>query len=146
MRNWWTAEDKAKFDAVSKKLANEFSSYTVIDDTKVNGEFTLTENIADLGGVNIAYDALQLYLKDHPDATKAYDDTISKLFFLSYARMWRQKSTPEYLKNMTKSDSHSPNFLRVNAILKNVDAFEKTFEVKEGDKMYKAPADRIKIW
>ena len=146
VRNWWTAEDKAKFDAVSKKLANEFSSYTVIDDTKVNGEFTLTENIADLGGVNIAYDALQLYLKDHPDATKAYDDTISKLFFLSYARMWRQKSTPEYLKNMTKSDSHSPNFLRVNAILKNVDAFEKTFEVKEGDKMYKAPADRIKIW
>ena len=146
VRNWWTNEDRAKFDAISKKLADEFSSYTVVDNTRVNGEFTLTENIADLGGVNIAYDALQLYLKDHPNSTKAYDDTISKLFFLSYARMWRQKSTPEYLKNSTKTDSHSPNFLRVNAILKNVDAFEKTFEVKEGDKMYKAPADRIKIW
>ena len=146
VRNWWTNEDRAKFDAISKKLADEFSSYTVVDNTRVNGEFTLTENIADLGGVNIAYDALQLYLKDHPNSTKAYDDTISKLFFLSYARMWRQKSTPEYLKNSVKTDSHSPNFLRVNAILKNVDAFEKTFEVKEGDKMYKAPADRIKIW
>lgn len=146
VKNWWTKEDKLKFDAATKKLEEQFSAYSVSDGVKVNGKFTLTENIADLGGVNIAYDALQLYMKDHPNSTKVYSDTTSKLFFLSFARMWRQKSTPEYLKNLAKSDSHSPNIFRVNGTLVNVDAFHKVFETKQGDTMYKAPQDRIKIW
>ena len=70
----------------------------------------------------------------------------NKLFFLSFTRMWRQKSTPEYLKNLAKTDSHSPNIFRVNGTLENIDAFHKVFETKPGDKMYKAPEDRIKIW
>ena len=146
VKNWWTAEDKLKFDAATKRLENQFSGYSVGDGVNVNGKFTLTENIADLGGLNIAYDALQLYLKDHPTSTKIYADTTNKLFFLSFARMWRQKSTPEYLKNLAKTDSHSPNIFRVNGTLINVDAFHKVFETKPGDKMYKAPQDRIKIW
>ena len=146
VKNWWTEEDKLKFDAATKKLERQFSTYSVGDGVNVNGKFTLTENIADLGGLNIAYDALQLYLKDHPNSTKAYADTTNKLFFLSFARMWRQKSTPEYLKNLAKTDSHSPNIFRVNGTLINVDAFHKVFETKPGDKMYKAPEDRIKIW
>ena len=146
VKNWWTAEDKAKFDMATKKLENQFSKYTVGDGVYVNGKYTLTENIADLGGLNVAYDALQLYLKDHLNSSKAYPDTINKLFFLSFARMWRQKSTPEYLKNLAKTDSHSPNIFRVNGTLENIDAFHKVFETKPGDKMYKAPEDRIKIW
>ena len=146
VKNWWTAEDKAKFDLATKKLENQFSKYTVGDGVHVNGKYTLTENIADLGGLNVAYDALQLYLKDHPNSSKAYPDTVNKLFFLSFARMWRQKSTPEYLKNLAKTDSHSPNIFRVNGTLENIDAFHKVFETKPGDKMYKAPEDRIKIW
>ena len=146
VKNWWTAEDKAKFDLATKKLENQFSKYTVGDGVYVNGKYTLTENIADLGGLNVAYDALQLYLKDHPNSSKVYPDTINKLFFLSFARMWRQKSTPEYLKNLAKTDSHSPNIFRVNGTLENIDAFHKVFETKPGDKMYKAPEDRIKIW
>ena len=146
VRNWWTEEDKMKFDAATKKLEEQFSRYSVGGGVYVNGKYTLTENIADLGGLNIAYDALQMYMKDHPNSTKAYSDTINKLFFLSFARMWRQKSTPEYLKNLAKTDSHSPNIFRVNGTLVNVDAFHKVFETKPGDKMYKAPEDRIKIW
>ena len=146
VKNWWTEEDKLKFDAATKKLEDQFSAYSVGDGINVNGKFTLTENIADLGGINVAYDALQLYMKDHPNSTKVYPDTTSKLFFLSFARMWRQKSTPEYLKNLAKSDSHSPNIFRVNGTLVNVDAFHKVFETKQGDTMYKAPQDRIKIW
>ena len=146
VKNWWTAEDKEKFDMATKKLENQFSKYTVGDGVYVNGKYTLTENIADLGGLNVAYDALQLYLKDHPNSSKVYPDTINKLFFLSFARMWRQKSTPEYLKNLAKTDSHSPNIFRVNGTLENIDAFHKVFETKPGDKMYKAPEDRIKIW
>ena len=146
VKNWWTSEDKEKFDLATKKLENQFSKYTVGDGVHVNGKYTLTENIADLGGLNVAYDALQLYLKDHPNSSKAYPDTVNKLFFLSFARMWRQKSTPEYLKNLAKTDSHSPNIFRVNGTLENIDAFHKVFETKPGDKMYKAPEDRIKIW
>ena len=130
----------------TKKLENQFSKYTVGDGVYVNGKYTLTENIADLGGLNLAYDAFQLYLKDHPNSTKAYSDTVNKLFFLSFARMWRQKSTLEYSKNLAKTDSHSPNIFRVNGTLENVDAFHKVFETKPGDKMYKTPQDRIKIW
>jgi len=81
VKNWWTEEDKLKFDAATKKLERQFSTYSVGDGVNVNGKFTLTENIADLGGLNIAYDALQLYLKDHPNSTKAYADTTNKLFF-----------------------------------------------------------------
>ena len=146
IKNWWTAEDKMKFDMATKKLENQFSKYTVGDGVYVNGKYTLTENIADLGGLNLAYDAFQLYLKDHPNSTKAYSDTVNKLFFLSFARMWRQKSTLEYSKNLAKTDSHSPNIFRVNGTLENVDAFHKVFETKPGDKMYKTPQDRIKIW
>ena len=146
VKNWWTAEDKLKFDAATKRLENQFSAYSVGDGVNVNGKFTLTENIADLGGLNVAYDALQLYLKDHPTSAKVYSDTTNKLFFLSFARMWRQKSTPEYLRNLAKTDSHSPNIFRVNGTVVNVDAFHKVFEIKPGDKMYKAPQDRIKIW
>lgn len=146
IKNWWTTEDKMKFDMATKKLENQFSKYTVGDGVYVNGKYTLTENIADLGGLNLAYDAFQLYLKDHPNSTKAYSDTVNKLFFLSFARMWRQKSTLEYSKNLAKTDSHSPNIFRVNGTLENVDAFHKVFETKPGDKMYKTPQDRIKIW
>jgi len=146
VKNWWTDEDKKSFDEVTKKLENQYSKYTVDGGIHLNGKYTLTENIADLGGVNIAYDALQLYLKDNPNATKVYPNISSKIFFMNYARMWRQKSTPEFLRNLAKSDSHSPNYFRVNGVLQNVDAFHKIFETIPGDGMYKAPEDRIKIW
>ena len=147
VKDWWTKEDKKKFDSVTEKLANQFSEYAVVPNVYVNGKFTLTENIADLGGVNIAYDALQLYLKDHPEKNVKVDGyTQDELFFMNFARIWRQKATEEYLKNLVKSDPHSPNYFRVNGLLINIDAFHNTFKTKKGEKLYKEPKDRIKIW
>ena len=147
VKDWWTKEDKKKFDDVTEKLANQFSEYSVAPNVYVNGKFTLTENIADLGGINIAYDALQLYLKDHPEKNIKVDGyTQDELFFMNFARIWRQKATEEYLKNLVKSDSHSPNYFRVNGLLINIDAFHNIFKTKKGEKLYKEPKDRIKIW
>jgi neprilysin len=147
VKDWWTKEDKKKFDTVTEKLAEQFSGYSVAPNVNVNGKFTLTENIADLGGVNIAFDALQLYLKDHPEKNiKENGYTQNELFFMNFGRIWRQKATEEYLKNLVKSDPHSPNYFRVNGLLINIDAFHDTFKTKKGDKLYKEPKDRIKIW
>lgn len=147
VKDWWTKEDKEKFDAVTKKLEEEFSKYSVSENVNINGKFTLTENIADLGGVNIAYDALKMYLKDHPEKNvKVNGFTQEELFFMNYSRIWRQKATTEYLNNLVKSDSHSPNYFRVNGTLKNVDAFHEIFKTKKGDKLYKEKDERIKIW
>ena len=147
VKDWWSKEDKKKFDTVTEKLAEQFSGYSVAPNVNVNGKFTLTENIADRGGVNIAFDALQLYLKDHPEKNiKENGYTQNELFFMNFGRIWRQKATEEYLKNLVKSDPHSPNYFRVNGLLINIDAFHDTFKTKKGDKLYKEPKDRIKIW
>ena len=147
VKDWWSKEDKKKFDTVTEKLAEQFSGYSVAPNVNVNGKFTLTENIADLGGVNIAFDALQLYLKDHPEKNiKENGYTQNELFFMNFGRIWRQKATEEYLKNLVKSDPHSPNYFRVNGLLINIDAFHDTFKTKKRDKLYKEPKDRIKIW
>ena len=146
-KEWWQKEDKDKFDAATKKLADQFSKYTVANGVHLNGVLTLTENIADLGGTNIAYDALQLYLKDHPEKNVKFEGyTQEELFFMSYARSWREKITDESLKNLVKSDPHSPPYYRVNGVLENMDSFHELFKTKKGDKLYKEPKDRIKIW
>ena len=147
VKDWWTKEDREKFDHITKKLEEEFSGYSVSENVSINGKFTLTENIADLGGINIAYDALQLYLKDHPEKDiKVGGYTQDELFFMNNARIWRQKATKEFLNNMVKSDSHSPNYFRVNGTFKNSDAFHKVFKTEKKDKLYKYPKDRIRIW
>lgn len=147
VKDWWTKEDKKEFDAVTEKLAEEFSKYSISPNVNINGKFTLTENIADLGGVNIAFDALQMYLKDHPEKDiKINGYTQNELFFMNHARIWRQKATEEYLKNLVKSDPHSPNYYRVNGIFPNVDAFHNIFKTEKGNKLYKESKDRIKIW
>lgn len=147
VKDWWSKNDKLKFDEVTKKLSQEFSKYSVAPNIFVNGEFTLTENIADLGGVNIAFDALRMYLNDHPERNVIIDGyKQNQLFFLSFARIWHQKTTEEYLKNLVKTDSHSPSYFRVNGTLINVDGFHNTFNTKKGDKLYKDSKDRIRIW
>ena len=104
------------------------------------------ENIADLGGVAIAYDALQMYLKDKGNPGNISGYTQNQRFFMSWATVWRTKSTEKYLINQVKTDPHSPGFYRAFGPLVNVDAFYKAFNVKEGDQHYKKPVDRIKIW
>lgn len=144
--DWWTPEDKANFEKATKALAAQYDKYEPVKGTFVNGTFTNGENIADLGGVNIAYDALQMYLKDkgNPGAISGY--TQEQRFFLSWATVWRTLSSEKYMVNQVKTDPHSPGYFRSFGPLINVDAFYKAFDVKQGDKLYKAPQDRIKIW
>jgi len=144
--DWWTPEDKANFEKATKALAAQYDKYEPVKGTFVNGTFTNGENIADLGGVNIAYDALQMYLKDkgNPGVISGY--TQDQRFFLSWATVWRTLSSEKYMVNQVKTDPHSPGYFRSFGPLINVDAFYKAFDVKPGDKLYKKPEDRIKIW
>lgn len=145
LENWWTDEDKQNFEKVTQALAEQFNQYEPVKGTFINGKFTNGENIADLGGVSIAYDALHMYLGDQ--IIEDIDNfTPSQRFFISWATVWRTLSTEEYKINQVKTDVHSPGYFRAFAPLTNVDAFYKAFDVKEGDKHYKKPEDRIKIW
>ncbi len=144
--DWWTPEDKASFEKVTKSLAAQYDQYEPVKGTFVNGTFTNGENIADLGGVNIAYDALQMYLKDKGKVDKISGFTQEQRFFLSWATVWRTLSSEKYMINQVKTDPHSPGYFRSFGPLVNTDAFYKAFDVKPGDKHYKKPEERIKIW
>ncbi len=146
LQNWWTPADKENFEKVTAALAKQFDQYEPVKGIFVNGIFTNGENIADLGGVNIAYDALQMYLNDHGKIEKISNFTQEQRFFISWATVWRTLSTDAYMTNQVKTDPHTPGYFRAFAPLTNVDSWYKAFDVKEGDKLYKKPEDRIKIW
>ncbi|ATA80530.1 endothelin-converting protein [Capnocytophaga sputigena] len=146
LQNWWTSEDKKNFKNATKALAKQYDQYEPVKGVFVNGTFTSGENIADLGGVNIAFDALQMYLKDKGNIDKISNFTQDQRFFISWGTVWRTLSTDKYLTNQVKTDPHSPGYFRSFGPLVNVDAWYKAFDVKEGDKLYKKPEDRIKIW
>ncbi len=146
LNNWWTDEDRKNFDAKVGQLAAQYSAYEPVKGSFVNGKFTSGENIGDLGGVAVAYDALQMYLKDHGNPGLISGFTQDQRFFMSWATVWRTKSTDQYMTNQVKTDPHSPGTFRAFGPLVNQDSFIKAFDIKPGDKMYKAPQDRIKIW
>jgi putative endopeptidase len=143
---WWTKEDAAKFGALTGKLVKQYSSYTAPGLTeKVNGNLTLGENIADLGGINIAYDAFQKAVEGKPDP-KIDGMTRDQRFFLGFASAWREKYTPELTKLIVASDPHSPDAVRANGTPTNVDAFAKAFGCKEGDAMVNSGDKKVVIW
>ena len=146
LNNWWTDEDRKKFEAATQKLGAQYDTYEPVKGSHVNGKFTMGENIGDLGGVNVAYEALQMYLKDKGNPGKISNLTQDQRFFMSWATVWRTLSTDQYKVNQVKTDPHSPGEYRAFAPLVNVDAFYNAFDIKPGDKLYKKPEDRIKIW
>ena len=146
LQNWWEPADKENFEKVTKALAAQFDKYEPVKGIFVNGTFTNGENIADLGGVNIAFDALQMYLKDHGAVADISGFNQDQRFFLSWATVWRTLSTDQYMTNQVKTDPHTPGYFRAFAPLTNVDSWYKAFDVKEGDKLYRKPEDRVKIW
>lgn len=147
MRNWWTEEDKTKFKASTSRLIEQFSKNEVVPGTFANGALTLGENIADQGGLTVAHLALQLALKDAKKAPEKIDGlTPDQRFFIAYARLWGQNISQQEILRLTKIDPHSLGILRVNQALKNITAFVKAFDIKEGDAMYIAPEERIEVW
>jgi putative endopeptidase len=141
---WWTPEDAKKFAALTGALVKQYSGYTLMDN-KVNGKLTLGENIADLGGINIAYDALQRASKDVADP-KVDGLTRDQRFFLGFASVWRDQIRPEALKVQLASDPHSPGRVRANGVPTNVPAFAAAFGCKAGDAMVNAEEKRVVIW
>ena len=146
LQNWWEPADKENFQKATEALAKQYDQYEPVKGVFVNGTFTNGENIADLGGVNIAFDALQMYLKDHGAVADISGFNQDQRFFLSWATVWRTLSTDQYMTNQVKTDPHTPGYFRAFAPLTNVDSWYKAFDVKEGDKLYRKPEDRVKIW
>ncbi len=146
LENWWTDQDFEQFNVLVKKLADQYSKIEVLPGVFVNGIFTSGENIGDLGGVNAAYTALQLYFADHEKPEKIQGFTPEQRFFMSWATIWRTKTREEALKKQIKTDPHAPGQVRATQPLKNIGAFYKAFEVKKGDKMFLNPEERVNIW
>jgi putative endopeptidase len=145
MKNWWATADNDKFKAKTGAVAKQYSGFTVLDNLHVNGELTLGENLADIGGLAIAYDAFKL-TKQGQDTAKIDGFTPDQRFFLGFAQVWRLKNRDEILRSRITTDPHSPEMFRVNGPASNFDPFYAAFGVKEGDKMYIKPEDRAKIW
>ncbi|MDW5289985.1 M13 family metallopeptidase [Formosa sp. PL04] len=146
LNNWWTDQDLEEFTKLGKALADQYSGLEVLPETFINGEFTLGENIGDLGGVNAAYDALQLSFIENGMPEDIDGFTADQRFFMSWATVWRSLYRDDALKNQIKTDPHSPGMNRAVQPLLNVDAFYKAFTIKEGDSMYIEPENRVKIW
>ena len=146
LNNWWTESDRKNFDIKVGQLAAQFDAYEVAPNIHVNGKFTSGENIGDLGGAAVAFDAMKMYLKDkgNPGLISGY--TQDQRFFMSWATIWRTLATEKYKINQVKTDPHSPGLFRAIGPIINIDAFHEAFQTKEGDKMYKAPNDRIRMW
>ena len=146
LKDWWTADDQKQFAALTGALADQYSALQPLPGTFVDGKFTLGENIGDLGGINAAYDGLQLYLKENGSPGLIDGFTPEQRFFMSWATVWRTKMRDEAVKTLVKTDPHSPGMYRAYGPLQNVDAFYKAFDIKAGDGMYIASDKRVKIW
>lgn len=145
LKNWWTPADYKNFKKKSHPLVKQFNSYKVADGVSVNGQLTIGENIADLGGLAIALDAYKLNLA----RTGRHDIagfTPEQRFFLGYTLFERENARPEFQKMAAINDPHSPSIFRVNGPISNLSEFYEAFNVKKGDKLYREPKDRLKIW
>ena len=145
LRNWWTPEDRKAFEAVTSKLDAQYSAYEPLPGTHVNGKLTMGENIADLSGLQIAYKAWKLSLGGKPSAT-IDGMTGEQRFYYGFAQVWRSKVRDERTLQLVVIDPHSPAQFRADGASINSDGFHDAFGTKPGDKMWKAPADRLRLW
>ncbi|HSM96413.1 MAG TPA: M13 family metallopeptidase [Rhizomicrobium sp.] len=145
LRDWWTKDDAAKFEARAKVLGAQYSSFQPLPGVHVNGDLTMGENIADLGGLTLALDAYHASLNGKP-APVIDGLTGDQRVFLGWAQAWRGKVSDDYVKKQVVSDPHSPRQFRVNGPVRNIDAWYASFGVKPDDKLYVAPDKRVHIW
>ena len=145
LKDWWTPADAAKFTTKANVVVDQYNKYTVLNNLNVNGSLTLGENLADIGGLAIAYEAFKL--TDQGKGTEKVDGfTPDQRFFLSFAQVWRIKNRDETMRMRVQTDPHSPEMFRVNGPLTNMPEFYEAFGIKPGDKMYKPEAERVKVW
>ena len=146
LRDWWTPEDGERFQARARLVERQFAGYIAVDSIRVNGKLTLGENIADLGGVKIAYAALEHALAGKPVPPKIDGFSAEQRFFLAWARIWRGKRRPEYARMLVTTDSHSPGPWRANGPLANIPEFARAFGCSGDDPMVRPDSVRAQIW
>jgi putative endopeptidase len=145
LRDWWQKQDAERFKEKAAKLVAQYGSYTVLNDQKLNGELTLGENIGDLSGVAVAYKAYMLSLGGR-EAPVIDGFTGPQRFFLGYAQIWRRKYREEEQRMRLLVDPHSPAQYRANGVVTNMTEFHEAFDLQSGDKLYREPEERVKIW
>ena len=148
LRDWWSKTDADNFKKRADQVKEQFFGFKVLDSIKVNGQLTLGENLADLGGLAIAYDAFKKTAQGKANGKKSMIDgfTPDQRFFLSWAQIWRTNVLPETQAQLILTDPHAPGLYRCNGPVSNIDAWYQAFNVQPGDKMYKKPEARIKVW
>jgi putative endopeptidase len=151
LRDWWKPEDRAAFDSLTGKLADQYSAFCLFDETSpggkacVNGKLTLGENIGDIGGLSIAYCAYHMSLGGKPAPVIA-GTTGDQRFFMSWAQVWRAKAREQTARRLLIVDPHAPDRVRINGVVRNFDEWYQAFGVKPGDKLYLPPEQRVRIW
>ena len=145
LSNWWTDSDRERFKQRTAMLVDQYNSFKVFDDLNVNGEFTLGENIGDLGGLSIALKAYKMSLNGQ-DAPVMDGFTGVQRVFLGWAQAWRSKAREENLRMMVSTNPHSPADFRVNGVVRNIPDFYEAFGVTPQNTLYLAPENRVKIW
>jgi len=145
LRDWWTGEDASKFEVQAKRLGAQYSAFEPFPGAHVNGQLTMGENIGDMGGLSLALDAYHASLHGKP-APVIGGFTGDQRIFLGWAQVWREKIREDTLRQRLVVDPHSPARYRVDGTIRNVDGWYRAFDVKPGDKLYVAPADRVRIW
>ncbi len=145
LRDWWTEDDAKHFDALATRLGAQIESYTPLPGMKINGRQTMGENIGDLSGIAVAFRAYKMSLNGKT-APVIGGFTGDQRFFLGYGQVWRYKAREEALRNQLLTDAHSPGLYRAFVPLTNIDAFYTAFNLQPGDKLYRPPAERVKIW
>jgi predicted metalloendopeptidase len=145
LNNWWTPRDRDAFQQLTRRLIDQYNQYRPLPDKSVNGELTLGENIADLSGLSIAHKAYKLSLagKEPPQIDGFTGD---QRFFLGWGQVWRRKYRDAEMIRRLLTDPHAPSWYRANGPVINIDAFYSAFAVKQGDQLYRAPGDRLRIW
>ena len=146
LSNWWTEDDRTRFEARTQKLINQYNKYEPLPGIFVNGAFTLGENIGDLGGLNVAFDGLQKQLEEHGNPGEIDGFTQEQRFFINWATVWRTKFTDEAMQKQIKTNVHSPGMYRAIGPIVSMPAFYEAFNINEGDGMYVVDSLRVEIW
>jgi endothelin-converting enzyme/putative endopeptidase len=145
IRDWWTAESAKRFSERATRLGSQYEQYEPVPGVRINAKLTMGENLADLGGLEMAYAAYRRYVARAGEPPAIDGLTGDQRFFLAFAQAWRSKFREGQLRQILLSDPHSPPEFRVNGVVRNVDAWYRAFDVKPGDKMYLAPEDRVRM-
>jgi putative endopeptidase len=144
LTDWWTEQDVARFKAYTDRMVKQYAEYEPLPGQRINGELTLGENMADLAGLQVAYDAYRMSLKGQP-APQLAGFTGDQRFFLGYGQVWRRKYRDAVLQRLLASDTHSPSHYR-SAVVRNIDAWYAAFNIQPGRRLYLPPEQRINVW